>query len=94
MKRKYTLRFDTPDERDYSLSLEHPRAHASKVDLRPYMPPVYDQGQLGSCTSNALCAMRRYFAMKHGDNTDLSRLYLYWHERELEGTIDQCCVMV
>lgn len=85
--RKYTLKFDTPDERDFELTLETPSVHAPKVDLRPYMPPVYDQGPLGSCTSNALCGLRQYFAMKHGDSTELSRLYLYWHERELEGTI-------
>jgi hypothetical protein len=31
--------------------------------------------------------MRQYFALKYRDDTVLSRLYLHWHERELEGTI-------
>ena len=29
----------------------------STVDLRNKMPPVYDQGQLGSCTANAIGAL-------------------------------------
>ena len=32
----------------------------ASVDLRPKMPPVYDQGQLGSCTANALAAAYEY----------------------------------
>lgn len=35
VKRKYALKFDTHDERDYHLTLEHPSAHDPKVDLRP-----------------------------------------------------------
>lgn len=86
IKRKYTLIFDTPDNRDFPLHLTSKKL-PTKVDLRPYMPPVFDQGHLGSCTSQALAGMRQYYALKHGDATALSRLYIYWHERELEGTI-------
>jgi len=50
------------------------------VDLRAKMPPIYDQGNLGS-TANALCAA---FACEsagyHG-----SRLFLYYNERLLEN---------
>lgn len=88
-KRKYTLQFDKPDERDYELHLSIPHRLPSYVDLRDEMPPVFDQGELGSCTANALCSMRQYFALKHADETILSRLYLYWHERELEGTVNE-----
>ena len=64
-----------------------PRALAqpapASVDLRPRMPPVYDQGQLGSCTANALCAMMQYYdAQLRG-----SRLFLYYNERAQEGTV-------
>jgi C1A family cysteine protease len=88
-KYKYTLKFDKKDERDFAFSdLALPQLHGIvKVDLRPFMPPVFDQGELGSCTANALCGLRQYYAMKHNDKTALSRLYLYWHERELEGTV-------
>jgi hypothetical protein len=46
--RKYTLRFDT-DERGFELTLESPSVHDPKVDLRLFMPPVFNQGELGSC---------------------------------------------
>jgi C1A family cysteine protease len=55
------------------------------VDLRSKMPPVYDQGQLGSCTANALCA-----AFEYDDPGFMgSRLFLYYNERMLEGTIPE-----
>jgi hypothetical protein len=76
-KYKYTLKFDKKDERDFAFSdLALPQLHGIvKVDLRPFMPPVFDQGELGSCTANALCGLRQYYAMKHNDKTALSRLY-------------------
>lgn len=49
---------DLPDDRDLMdvaparVVAEHP----GKVDLRPQCPPVYDQGQLGSCTANLVGA--------------------------------------
>jgi C1A family cysteine protease len=53
--------------------------------------PIFDQGNLGSCTANAICFLKMY--LDHIENTQaggyfhhLSRLYLYWHERNLEGT--------
>jgi len=52
------------------------------VDLRPHMPPIYDQGRLGSCTANALCCL-----MQALDGIQGSRLFLYYNERALEGTI-------
>ena len=36
----------------------------SIVDLRPQMPAIYDQGQLGSCTANALAAAMEYELMQ------------------------------
>jgi len=54
----------------------------SKVDLRSKMPAVYDQGQLGSCTANALVALVQYDAPSFMG----SRLFLYYNERLIEGT--------
>jgi C1A family cysteine protease len=54
-----------------------------KVDLRPKMPPVYDQGDLGSCTANAICGAVQYAdPALHG-----SRLFLYYNERLIEGDV-------
>ena len=58
-----------------------------QVDLRGSMPPIYDQGPLNSCTSNAISAMLQYLRMKQHMNAFLpSRLYLYWYQRLATGT--------
>ena len=54
----------------------------SGVDLRSQLPPVYDQGSLGSCTANALCAAFAYIVK----NFQGSRLFLYYNTRVLENT--------
>jgi len=47
---------DLPDHRDhyYAAVVEKAAALPASVDLRAQCPPVYDQGQLGSCTANAI----------------------------------------
>ncbi len=66
------------------------------VDMEPHMAPVFDQGQLGSCTGNAFVGAVEYMENKKNGftNTDaafigLSRLYVYYNERLLEGTVSQ-----
>lgn len=56
-------------------------------DLRTSAPPVYDQGQQGSCTANAGAAARVMLAKN--PELALSRAFLYYCERLLEGTTDQ-----
>ena len=58
---------DLPDARDHVYAA--PRAFMGRrlptqVDLRPHCPPVYDQGQLGSCTANAIGAAIQFDRMK------------------------------
>jgi len=52
------------------------------------MPPVYDQGQLGSCTGNAIAGAMEYERNRQG-LSDLipSRLFVYYNERAREGTV-------
>jgi C1A family cysteine protease len=67
-----------------------PRAVAvpPAADLRPAMPPVYDQGQLGSCTANAIGAAMEYERDRQGGSDFMpSRLFIYYNERALEGTV-------
>lgn len=60
------------------------------VDLRPQMPPVYDQGQLGSCTANSLAAGFQFAQIKQGLPSFIpSRLMIYFNERALEGDVSQ-----
>jgi C1A family cysteine protease len=61
----------------------------SKTDLRAKCPPVYDQGQLGSCTANAIAAAVEFDLMKEKKNVFIpSRLFIYYNERVMEGTVD------
>jgi C1A family cysteine protease len=51
---------------------------------------VFDQGQLGSCTANAICGAYCFEMMKQNEAfVPMSRLFLYYLEREMEGNIDQ-----
>jgi len=53
---------DLPDQRDFVFLA--PRAMTKKLpamaDLRAQCPPVYDQGELGSCTANAIAAAHEF----------------------------------
>ena len=82
---------DLPDQRDHmfaavaSVQAKMP----AKVDLRPKCPPVVDQGQLGSCTANAIGNAHRFNQMKQGAAKTFmpSRLFIYYNERVMEGTV-------
>lgn len=85
-------RRDKLDARDHRLALASliPPL-VSSIDLRgPHMPPVYDQGQLGSCTANATAAAFDFERKFQGLPFETpSRLMLYYCTRVLEGTADQ-----
>jgi len=53
------------------------------IDLRNRINITYDQGNLGSCTANALC----YSFIYNDPNYDPSRLFLYYNERVLDKDI-------
>ena len=83
---------DLPDQRDHIFSPEKTFGVAlapAKVDLRAQCPGIYDQGQLGSCTSNALAAAFDFDRKKEGHAfMTPSRLFIYWNERNMEGTVN------
>ncbi len=61
----------------------------SSVDLRPYMTPVENQGNSNSCTANAMAGAYEYLAKRlKGTAHDVSRLFIYYNARELDGAID------
>ena len=90
MSRKYSLKPDKHDSRDFIYKMDTISLPES-VDMRPRQSPVVDQGALGSCTANAIgSGFREYLQIRDGHPlTLMSRLYLYWHERELMGTINE-----
>jgi len=61
----------------------------SSVDLRDKCPPVYDQGQLGSCTANALAGAYEFNEMQADQQVvgTPSRLFIYYNERAQEGDV-------
>ncbi|MDP4161407.1 MAG: C1 family peptidase, partial [Bacillota bacterium] len=92
-KKVYKLKPDHEDLRDkvfratlYKNEMILPKS----VDLRSGCSQVVDQGELGSCTANAIASgLREYWEIGAGKLTPLSRLWLYWQERNLEGTVDE-----
>ena len=89
---KYDNVPDAEDKRDFKYA-EHcmtvenlPR----QVDLRAGCSAIKNQGILGSCTGNSLAGATEFETRKAGMNPpDLSRLFIYYNEREVEGTISQ-----
>lgn len=82
---------DIPDKRDYIFRprVVPPEKLPPRIDLRSECPPVYNQGRLGSCTANALAATFDFDRKKQGQAfMTPSRLFIYWNERDLEGTTD------
>ena len=72
---------DDIDRRPFQPTLASNQMPAS-VDLRSWMSPIEDQGSIGSCTANSLVAALEYLILRErGSNVDLSRLYIYYHQR-------------
>lgn len=88
-------RKDTPDFRDHRFSAPItllPTTLPLEVDMRPRMPGVYDQGQLSSCTANAIGAAIEYLQRKnHLHEYVPSRLFIYYNERVRENSVASDC---
>lgn len=78
---------DSPDSRDYLYAAPQ-LALPALVDLRPGCSPIENQGQLGSCTGQAIAGLVEYLNRKAKKNLDVSRLFIYYQERLLEGTVN------
>ena len=85
---KFHWKTDKPDARDFIYKL-NTVVPPLTVDLRQlYSTPVEDQGNLGSCTGNAIAEAIELIDKKNGKNTEVSRLFIYYYERLLEGTVN------
>ena len=102
----YNVQKQPADPKDFLLKTDLTPYEGIKlpkiVDLRKNCAPVFDQGNLGSCTANAGAAfmwMLFYSLIEagvlHQDAVDFmksdtfSRLFLYYKERELEDKIGE-----
>ncbi len=96
--RKYGWKKQQPDTRDFpllKLGEKRPLAKALPpvVNLRKWCSEVENQKDLGSCTANAWAGMLEYNRCRAGlggpQYKDYSRLFIYYNERVLEGTVTQ-----
>jgi len=88
---RYGWKPDLPDFRDFKYSAPQPPVGGLPplVDLRPNCPPVYNQGQLGSCTANAIGGAVAFDQIKEKAPHVWvpSRLFIYYNERVIEGDV-------
>ena len=88
-KYNYGWQPDLPDKRDRNFFTPEGLIIPKAVDLRPQCPPVYDQGQLGSCTANAIASAIQFDRLKQKLAPDFtpSRLFIYYNERVIEHSV-------
>ena len=87
MERKYGWIKSKEDTRDHIVAFNSLQSNYPKTfDMRAKMPPIQDQGNLGSCTAHGIGALVQY---KHRFNP--SRLFIYYNERVLEDTVKCDC---
>lgn len=84
---KYHWNRDKLDTRDF---LYKPfSAKLSKIiDLRQNCSPIENQGMLGSCTGQAIAGAIELLNKRNNKPTDVSRLFIYYYERLLIGTVN------
>ena len=92
--RKYGWIKDKADNRDlFYKNIRKPDIKLpDKVDLISKCSPVDNQGTLGSCTANALVGSLEFcegINYTPEDFFQVSRLFIYYNERKLEGTIQE-----
>ncbi len=89
--KKFGWKPDMPDHRDMYCFFPYNTTILQCVDLRTsgFLPEVYDQGSLGSCTANALAAAFSFDQNKQKlEKFEPSRLFIYYNERDIEGSVE------
>jgi C1A family cysteine protease len=97
--RIYNYKFEQPDSRDYRFPqiVEKKRLKLGPLpkvyNLRRWFSEIEDQKELGSCTAQAWVGLmefhQNFIGLGGKAYHDLSRLFIYYNERALEGTINE-----
>lgn len=85
--RKFGFIKQKEDNRDFTFTARPAQVIAipTSADLRQFDTPILDQGNIGSCTSQALAAVVQWLQNKTmGTYTPVSRLFNYYFSRILE----------
>lgn len=93
---KYGWKSDKWDERDFLYRITAP-VEIQSVDLRDQflIPEIFNQGSLGSCTGNAIAYALAFNVLNKNVQREVpcdipfSRLFIYYNERAIEGTINE-----
>jgi C1A family cysteine protease len=83
---------DLPDHRDklYGTISKAPLSLPTSVDLRTQCTPVENQGEMNSCTANALVGTLEFLEKKNKRKfVNLSRLFVYYNERVIEHSLKE-----
>ena len=67
----------------YGNNIQPPYVNLYKKHVNEF--DIYDQGDIGSCTANALCSAYQFITPSH----DGSRLFLYYNERMIDININE-----
>lgn len=81
---------DRRDKRDVRYVARFKGVLPKAVDLRPLMPPIYNQHHLNSCSANAIGGALWFESRHHHKDPahpSPSRLFIYYNERAIEGVI-------
>lgn len=83
--------FGPASKKDYRAAF--PAANVpDRVDLRQHCTDVEQQGQIGSCTANAVVgAVEYHYKRRDGQSPDLSRMFVYYNTRQMKGAVPFDC---
>lgn len=90
-KPKYGWVPDLPDQRDFLYASYAPPSEKmpDHINLCEQCSPIEDQGQLGSCTAQALAGNLEFLKLRQLKKIlDLSRLFIYYNERVISHTVE------
>jgi len=78
---------DKIDKRDHPYLLAS-ATQSSVVDLRSFCSSIENQGNLGSCTGQAIAGAIELLHKRASRTLDVSRLFIYYYERLFIGTVN------
>lgn len=87
---RLNLKRSPTDLRDWKLVLKKSTPCPNVVNLTTRCPPVYNQGQIGSCTAQAAaCMYASLVFVASMERFDPARFFIYYNTRMIQGTINE-----